>query len=682
MDSFIKKLFLLVISLWAITAQAQWLSSSNLPIVIITTDLIPGTNEHYTIPDEPKVPATMKILYVNDTTRNYLSNQNDTAYLNYFGRIGIELRGSTSQGHNKKPYGFETRMDDDVTNRNVSLLGMPAENDWILNPMNDEPSFLRDCLSYNLYSALGHYAPRTHYCEVIVNGDYRGLYFLTEKIKIDKNRVNIVSMDSTDISFPDISGGYIVKADKLTGGDVAAWTTPAYDYWEDVNYIYHDPKPEEITAEQGAYIHQYFDSVALAIANQNEDVSTGFPALIDIASFIDFMILGEFASNVDIYQKSTFFHKDRRGKLRAGPVWDFNLAYGYDFGSVGRSGYDVLQFDNGDNTGSEFWHQLYENDTYRCHLHARWNKLKGEGCALSLNRVNGIIDSLASIIQEAMTRERARWNRSYNYTNHINTMKRWIDNRFHWLDSTFSQTQNCLDTKKPPLVISAINYHPPTMQGYPSDELEFIGITNNSYDTLDISGVYFKELGVTYAFPAGSIIYPQQEIFLASNQEAFLQCFHTNAYGQFSRNLSNKSESLILATAWGTVIDEVTYADTHPWPTSADGLGDYLILTNLNVNNNLGENWSTASLFVGIEEHVKLPTLSATPNPTSGLVRLHLDEPIRTVTVTDICGRRLFSIPADGDDLTLDLSSFPSGIYLLQVTTTSQESVSTKIVKQ
>ncbi|MBO4382396.1 MAG: CotH kinase family protein, partial [Bacteroidales bacterium] len=553
MNSFIKRLFLLGISLWAITAQAQWLSSSNLPIVIITTDLIPGTNEHYSIPDEPKVPATMKILYVNDTTRNYLSNQNDTTFLNYCGRIGIELRGSTSQGHNKKPYGFETRMDDDVTNRNVSLLGMPAENDWILNPMNDEPSFLRDCLSYNLYSALGHYAPRTHYCEVIVNGDYRGLYFLTEKIKIDKNRVNIVSLDSADISFPDISGGYIMKADKLTGGDVPAWTTPAYDYWEDVNYIYHYPKPEEITAEQGAYIHQYFDSVALAIANQNEDVNTGFPALIDIASFIDYMIIGEFASNVDIYQKSTFFHKDRCGKLRAGPVWDFNLAYGYDFGPVGRSGYDVLQFDNGDNTGSEFWHQLYENDTYRCHLSARWNKLKGEGCALSLNRVNGIIDSLASIIQEAMPRERARWNRNYNYTNHINTMKRWIDDRFHWLDNTFNQTQNCLDMNKPPLVISAINYHPPAMQGHASDELEFIGITNNSYDTLDVSGVYFKELGVTYTFPAGSIIYPQQEIFLASNQEAFLQCFHTNAYGQFSRNLSNKSESLILATAWGTV---------------------------------------------------------------------------------------------------------------------------------
>ena len=222
-------LFLVAMSI----LHGQYLTSSNLPIVIINTDN--GAN----IPDEPKIGATMKILYVNDTTINYLSNQNDTAYLNYIGRIGIERRGSTSQGHNKKPYGFETRLADDVTVNNVSLMGLPAENDWVLNAMNDEPSYVRDCLSYYLAGKLGHYAPRTKYCEVIVNGDYRGLYFLTEKIKVDQNRVNIAQMDASDNQYPDVTGGYIIKADKLTGGDVPAWTTPAYDYWEDVDYTNH-----------------------------------------------------------------------------------------------------------------------------------------------------------------------------------------------------------------------------------------------------------------------------------------------------------------------------------------------------------------------------------------------------------------------------------------------------------
>lgn len=95
--------FLSFLAAVAMFAHGQSLSSSNLPIVIITTD------NGESIPDEPKIGATMKILYVNDTTVNYLSNQDDSLYLNYNGRIGIECRGSTSQEHNKKPYGFETR---------------------------------------------------------------------------------------------------------------------------------------------------------------------------------------------------------------------------------------------------------------------------------------------------------------------------------------------------------------------------------------------------------------------------------------------------------------------------------------------------------------------------------------------------------------------------------------------
>ena len=679
----LRRVFLFIlISLGMISVQGQWITSSNLPIIIITTDLIPGTNNHYSIQDEPTVPATMKILYVNDSTVNYLSNQNDSAFLNYDGRIGIELRGSTSQGHSKKPYGFETRMDDDVTNRNVSLLGMPAENDWVLNPMNDEPSFVRDCLSYGLAAAMGNYAPRTHYCEVIVNGDYRGLYFLTEKIKIDSKRLDIVSMDSTDNSFPAVSGGFIIKADKLTGGDVPAWSTPAYDYWEDVDYIYHNPKPEEITTAQGIYIQQYFDSISQAVSANNEDAGTGFPALLDIPSFIDYMIMGEMSSNVDIYQKSTFFHKDRCGKLRAGPVWDFNLAYGYDFGSVGRSGHDVLQFNNGDNTGSYFWHQLYDNEQYRCYLFDRWKSLTAEGGPLNLYHLYDLIDSLSGIISEAMPRERSRWGRTYDYSNHIATMKTLLANRYAWLNNEFSQVLNCPDRADMPLVISKINYHPPIMQGHTSDELEFIGITNHGDDTLDISGVYFQELGLTYQFPAGSIIHPHQEIFLASDPAAFQQCNHKTAFGKFQRHLDNKSESLVLADAWGNIIDEVTYADTLPWPTTADGMGDFLILIDLDYDNSLGESWMAADEFVGIEEHGTTASLQVIPNPTTGKVRVRMDKPIRDITLTDISGRVLLTQSSWDYDLALDLTGFPAGIYFLKAVTADQETTTAKIVKR
>ena len=655
-----RTLFLVITILIAITARGQYISSSNLPIIIINTD------NGASIPDEPKIGATMKILYVNDSTINYLTNQDDSAYLNYNGRIWIELRGSTSQGYNKKPYGFETRMADDITNNNVSLLGLPAENDWVLNAMNDEPSYVRDNLSYILAAQLGDYAPRTKYCEVIVNGDYRGLYFLTEKVKIDAHRVNIVEMDSTSNSAPDVTGGYIIKADKLTGGDVPAWSTSAYDYWENVDYIYHAPKPEVITPVQGAYIHAYFDTIQAMVAAHNQDVSHGFPAYIDIPSFIDYMIMGEFASNVDIYQKSTFFHKDRNGKFRAGPVWDFNLAYGYDFGPVGRSGYDVLQFANGDNTGSDFWHQLYEDNMFSCHLFHRWEEVTAEGAPLEYNHVINLMDSLSAVISTAMVRDRVRWWKNYNYDSHINTMKQWIGKRYNWLNHEWDLYRDCIPVEPLPLVISMINYHPTSQQGINADDLEFICIVNNSDDTVNAAGVYFRELGLTYTFPENSLIAPHEEVFLASNAQAFQQCYEKTAFGVFTRHLDNKSERLVLADAWGNIIDEVTYADSLPWPVSADGHGDFLILIDPDMDNALPESWMAADNFVGVPDYKPAVKLTVSPNPTAGQLRVESSESMTTVTLTDAQGRTLTRIPAHNETtLTIDLAPYPAGIYFI-----------------
>ena len=97
--------------------------------------------------------------------------------------------------------------------------------------------------------------------------------------------------------------------------------------------------------------------------NKNSSVEDGYPSVIDIPSFIDFMILNEFSANVDGYQFSTFFHKERNGKLRAGPIWDFNLTYGNDlfFWGYDRSFTYGWQFDDGGNTGAKFWKDLFDD---------------------------------------------------------------------------------------------------------------------------------------------------------------------------------------------------------------------------------------------------------------------------------------------------------------------------------
>ena len=670
--------FLLV--LFSLSVSAQNFTDSNLPIVVINTDN--GAN----IPDEPKVLGTMKIIWHQDGSRNYMTDIDNPEFLNYDGRIGIERRGSSSQNFSKKPYGLETLQDDDVTNNNVSIFNMPEENDWVLNSLAYDQTGMRDFLSYELSEALGQYASRRQYCEVVINGDYKGLYVFMEKIKPDKGRVNIEKMDQTCNSYPEVTGGYIVKADKTTGGDPVAWTMQGYGgggwggWGSNTDFIMHYPKPSEITNTQKNYIHNVFNDLASVSNQHNTTAVSGIPSIIDIPSFVDFMMIAEYSSNVDVYSFSTFFHKDRMGKLRAGPVWDYNLAYGYDaFGN--RSKYDVWQFNNTDNNGPKFWKDLFDTDLFRCYFAKRWFELTEPDQPLNYDRVCARIDEIDELISEAVARDNQRWNQMNQHTQYVNNMKNWLQQRTNWLNNNIGSDQGCSDVNLPPLVISKIHYHPMDYWGIDGDHFEFIEIINNGDDNVDLTGVYFRELGITYRFPNGSHIAPREAILLCSDSLAFIDYYKTTPFGQYSRKLSNKSENLVLADAWGNIIDEVHYADSEPWPTEPDGNGPYLELKNLDSDNSLAENWTFGDDLTGIKQFSENQNIALYPNPTSGKVHIiATDNPIRC-QVLDLMGNILQETTSSSRDFDLDLSRLPSGMYIIKVTTVEGKISFGKVIK-
>jgi hypothetical protein len=207
------------------------------------------------IPDSPRVLATMKIIYKGQGLRNYVIDQNTAGYLNYNGRINIEIRGSSSQVLPKKQFGLTTLKADNISNNNVSILGLPSDNDWILNGLGFEPSLIRDYLCYNLSRSIGEYASRTVYCELMINGSYNGLYVLQEKIKQGSDRVDIMKIGTLDNTSPAVTGGYITKADKTTGNDPVAWTMSSYIGTNDVTFIHDQPKPENVTSQHQRVIH-------------------------------------------------------------------------------------------------------------------------------------------------------------------------------------------------------------------------------------------------------------------------------------------------------------------------------------------------------------------------------------------------------------------------------------------
>lgn len=651
-----------------LTASTQNFTDSNLPIVIIQTDIDPNTGHPIEIPDDPKVLANMKVIFRQDGSRNYVADQGSPQHLDYDGRIGIEIRGSSSQELPKKSYGLTTLQPDNLSNNNVPLLGMPKENDWILNSLAFDPSLMRDFISYQLSNDIGAYATRAVYCELIVNGDYNGLYMLMEKIKIDTDRLNLVKLTSNDNSQPDIGGGYVTKADKTTGGDPVAWVMPSYSGWG-VDYIHEQPKPEDITNLQHNYIRQVFLNFQSAASAQNASLVNGFPSMIDIPSFLDFMLINELSSNVDAYQFSTFFHKDRGGKLRAGPVWDHNLTFGNDLFIWGfdRSHTDVWQF-NYENRGSKFWKNLFDQPNFRCYLAKRWNEFSATGGVLNYNTINTMIDMVSDTIAEARVREEQRWGTIGDYPAHIADMKIWLQTRINWLNDKLSNYQGCANPELPSLVISKIHYHPKGEQGFLEDDLEFIGITNSSNENVDLTGFYLREPGIGFQFLPADSVAPGQTIYLASNAEVFEQFYGLAAHGQYFRNLSNKSFRLLLSDAWGNVIDELTYFDDTPWPPQADGDGPYLKLISLANDNSLPGSWETSTeQLVQLAESQLLADLIVFPIPASSSVSLKANQAVISIEVLDMLGNTFVVVAVDNArNFQLSTEKFAAGTYLLK----------------
>ena len=671
--SYKKYLFILFLLL-SVHSNSQTFTDSNLPIIVITTDMNPATALPYEIVDDPRVLGNMKIIRHPDGGRNYMTDINNAAYLNYNGRLSIELRGTASQFFvDKKGYGLTTLLPDNVSNNNVSLLGMPSENDWIFNGLAFDASLVRDYLAYNTSRQMGNYATRTAYFELVINGDYKGLYILQEKIKDDSNRVNVIEIASTDNSGDNLTGGYITKADRTTIDDpteTSAWTDIPHE-GNDVNYVHHLPKPEDVTVEQDNYIHNQFVIFQSAISANDSSLSIGYPSLIDIPTFIDFMLCNEIMANKDAYAASTYFHKDRNGKLRAGPIWDFNLSLGYDlpfWGVPNQSLVDTWQFSDS-NQGSKFWKDLFDNAIFKCYLSKRFHELTQPGQPMNAAYLNTFIDNTISSISEAMVRENQRWNTIPNNPLEIATIKTFISNRIAWMTDNLGSFSNCSNVVVPPLVITKINYNPATSVSFPvSSDQEFIEITNTGSATVNLSGVYFKELGLTYQFPYNSTISGNSSLYLCANAAVFQAKNGFAAFGQYSRNLSNKSQNLVLVDAFGNLIDKVQYFDSAPWPTAPDGTGSYLQLTSTSLDNNLASSWVASSASLNVNEvNNDNSRIVIYPNPTKNIVTISSSINIDSIEIIDISSKQLMTTKVNTNETSVDISNLSAGIYFVKV---------------
>jgi hypothetical protein len=649
-------------------------TDSNLPIIIINTE------NGAEITDEPKILGTMKIIQRPNGARNFITDANTDEFLDYSGTIGIETRGSSSQALPKKPYGFDTLEDDGIEDENVKLLGMPKENDWLLNSFAFDDSMMRDYISYEMARQMGQYATNLKYCEVVLNGDYIGLYALSEKIKRDGDRVDITKLSDDENSLPEITGGYIIKSDRSSAEDPEAW------YNNGAGYIHEKPNSDDITSTQSSYIEAVFRSLDNNATNSN--ITTGYPSVIDVPSFVDYMLMAEISSNVDAYALSTFYHKDRGGKLRAGPVWDYNLTFGNDlfdfFGTnYDRSFTDVWQFQYS-NTGSYIWGDLFNNSAFKCYLSKRFNEVTQTGEALNHEYVSSLIDSTAELISEALMREDERWNTIDNFSEEIINMKSWMQERITWMRNNLGAFSNCNNVQTPSLVITKIHYNPQETETFPeSDDLEFIEIKNTGSAIVALTGVYLIKLGVSYQFPQNSTIAAGESLYLVGDATTFQNKYGIIPFDTFARDLSNKSQNLVLSDAFGNLIDEVEYSDKAPWPEAADGDGFYLQLIDANSDNSLAINWvASSSEVLGTNDFDNSEVdFIVYPNPAKEKLMIRSEQTIQKIAIYNLLGQQIKTFQVNFKSGEINIRELSNGIYFLNLKLIDGGSISTKIFK-
>ncbi len=419
-------------------------NESNLPILIIDT-----FGEE--IPDDPRIPAHLGIID-NSSGLNHINDQ----FTDYDGAITIELRGNSSQGQPKKPYRFET-VDALGDNNNVSLLGMPEENDWVLYAPWSDKTLIRNVLTYQLSNEMGWYASRTRHCELYLNGDYKGIYVLMEKIKRDQNRVNISKLDPDEVDGDDLTGGYILKFDWIWTGDNLGW----FESDEGSLYNYHYPKPDEISSEQVDYIQQYINNFENMMMSNNYNEPQGYPLWINIDSFVDYIMLQELSKNVDAYRLSTYIYKDKHDmdhRLYAGPIWDINHGFGNcDYGYTWLTNNWLLGYQATDDPIAFWWHKLWNDDGFEDAFSQRYTELRSS--TLSLNHIYSIIDSVANYLGPAIDRNFTRWPTlgtyvwpNYyvfdTYAEEIEYLKSWTAERLQWMDQEMLSAEDVSFTPK------------------------------------------------------------------------------------------------------------------------------------------------------------------------------------------------------------------------------------------
>jgi hypothetical protein len=359
-------------------------------------------------------------------------------------RIGIRVRGETSRNFPKKQYALELRSDEDDSESDRPMLGLPSHSDWVLSdPLTYDRTLIRNALAFALSNRIGRYAPRTRFAEVFMvddGGDVRagsflGFFTLIEKIERDPQRVNVSRLPASAAGQPAISGGYILRIDKgvpdLDAG--GRWLQFVYPNSIDMSAPERRPQVDFISG----FIDD-FGQAAGAADFRHPATGQHYSEFIDVEAWIDHNIINVLTKNVDGLRFSAYFHKERGGRLAAGPVWDFDRSLGTPNDPRATEPEEWSQTWNASNYFNEgWWRLLFRDPDFRSRYRERFKALLN--AEFSADNLDRIVDGMAAEVGDAAGRNFRRWPQSPPIDNshaaEIALLKDFLRRRVAWIST-------------------------------------------------------------------------------------------------------------------------------------------------------------------------------------------------------------------------------------------------------
>jgi len=392
---------------------------SGIPVVIMNT-----VNAEEPYDKEHNIPSYVRII---DTDNSYVI---DTAT--------TRLRGNASLNFAKKPYRikFESKQ---------RPLDAPAKaKKWTLISNYGDKTLMRNLLAFHISEVIGMpYTPYGRSVDVILNGEYKGCYQLCDQIEVNKNRVNIDEMETSDISGEALTGGYLWEIDAYADQEVS-WFNSNHN----IPVTIKSPDEEDITPEQSKYVADFFNKMEETVyATYFDNKDYGWRSILDAETFLKHFLIGELSGNTDTYWSVYQYKKRGEDKAYTGPVWDFDIAFDNDYRTYPLNNKsEFVCFNGGSTAGSmgQFVRRVVLQDAQTIpELREIW----------AVARCNGIdsaslcmwIDSIAEEIDRSQTFTFMRWD-ILNRQEHMNPvargsfaaevayLKEYITKRVEWMD--------------------------------------------------------------------------------------------------------------------------------------------------------------------------------------------------------------------------------------------------------